>query len=225
MKLAILFSGGKDSMYSAWLAKNQGHKIQCLISIYSKNKDSFMFHTPMISITKKQSDLMNIPLITKITTGKKEIELNDLEKAISLAIKEYKIEGVVTGAIESVYQSSRVQKICNKLKIECFNPLWQRSQLDFLNSLIKDGFESIIVGVAAYPLDKTWIGKKINKEFINEVSKLQKKYGINPSGEGGEFESLIVNCPLFKKEIKINQLKITGEKNSWRVEDISYSEI
>ena len=113
MKLASLFSGGKDSCYATYLTKQQGHEIVCLISIFSKNLESYMFHTPSIKQVKKQAEAMNLPLIIQETKGEKEEELRDLERAIKTAIKEYKIQGIITGAIKSVYQSSRIQKICN----------------------------------------------------------------------------------------------------------------
>lgn len=216
MRLGVLFSGGKDSTYAAWLAKKEGYDLSCLISIWSKNKDSFMFHTPAIELTKRQSDCMAVPFIICETKGEKEIELKDLEKAIKLAVKKYKIEGVVTGAVESIYQASRVQKICNKLKIECFNPLWQKDQIEILEDLIKNNFEVLISGVAAYPLDNTWVGRKIDRKFMDEIKVLSEKYKINPAGEGGEFESLVINCPLFNKKLDVKLKNIFGEGNSWR---------
>lgn len=219
MKLALLLSGGKDSVYAGFLAKKYKHELTCAISILSANKDSYMFHTPSIEKTKKQAEIMNIPLIIQKTKGKKEQELKDLEKSIKIAIKKYKIQGIITGAIQSVYQSSRIQNICNKLKIECFNPLWQREEIEYLNELIKNKFKVIITSIAAYPLDKTWLGREINKKFIEETKKLKEKYKIHPAGEGGEFETFVLNCPLFKKELKIKSYKdICESENSCRRE-------
>jgi len=216
MRVGVLFSGGKDSTYAALLAKREGYGISCLISLWSKNKDSFMFHTPAIDLTKEQAECMEIPVIIQETKGEKEKELKDLEKAIKLAVKKYKIEGVVTGAVESVYQASRVQKICNKLGIECFNPLWQKNQIEILEDLVKLNFEVIVSSVAAYPLDKEWIGRKIDGKFIQEIKILSEKYKINPAGEGGEFESLVLNCNLFKRRLDVKLKNIFGEGNSWR---------
>lgn len=218
MKLGVLFSGGKDSSYAAWLAKKEGYDVSCLISIKSENKDSFMFHTPTIDKSEKQADAMNIPLILVKTKGEKEKELEDLEKAIKKAIKDYGIEGVVTGAVESVYQSTRVQKICHGLGIECFNPLWQKEQIELLQELVKNKFEVVIVGVAAYPLNEKFLGRKIDISFIKDMKVMKEKYKINPAGEGGEFETFVINCPLFKKKLNIKSFEDIGEKNSWRRE-------
>jgi diphthine-ammonia ligase len=218
MKLGVLFSGGKDSCYAAWLAKKQGHGLTCLISIFSENKDSYMFHTPSITRVEEQAKSMNIPLLIQKTKGKKEDELKDLEIAIKDAKEEYKIEGIVTGALKSVYQSSRIQNICDKLNLKCINPLWQKDEIEYLNDLVKDKFKVIITAVAAYPLDETWLGKAIDKNFIEEVKVLKEKYKIHPAGEGGEFESFVLNCPLFKKELKIKNKKYSGDGNAWRME-------
>ncbi len=218
MKIGVLFSGGKDSMYACWLAQKEGYKISCLLSIFSENKESFMFHTPSIEQVKKQAEVMSIPLIIGKTKGKKEIELEDLKKIIKKAVQKYKIEGIVSGAIESVYQASRVQKICNKLGVECFNPLWQKNQLEYLHDLIKNKFWVIITGVFAYPLNKTLLGRKIDKKFIDDMKKLNEKYRINPAGEGGEYESFVLHCPLFYRWLKLVDFQDFGEGNSWRRE-------
>jgi len=215
MKTAVLFSGGKDSVYSAYLAKKEGHKLVCLISIFSENPESYMFHTPNIKLVEKQAKVMNIPIIIQKTKGEKEKELKDLEKAIKKAKQKYNFNTIVTGALYSNYQLSRIQKICNKLKIKCFNPLWHIDEIKYLQKLIKDKFEVIIVGVFAYPLNKEWLGRKINKNFIEEAKKLKEKYQIHPAGEGGEFENFVLDCPLFKKKLKVKSQHVLGGKNSW----------
>lgn len=219
MKLGVLFSGGKDSTLATWLAKKQGYEIGCLITLISKNPHSYMFHTPSIKQTEKQAKAMKTPFIKVKTEGGKEKELKDLERAIEKAKKEYGIEGIVTGAVESVYQASRIQKICDKLDLECFNPLWQKDQISLLEDLIKNKFSVVITGVFAYPLNEKWLGRKIDKKFVEEVKELNKKYKINPAGEGGEFETFVLHAPgLFKKELKIKDKKISGEGNSWKME-------
>ena len=220
MKIGVLFSGGKDSCYSAYLAKKVlKHELVCLISVLSENKESYMFHTPSIKRTKYQAESMGLPLIIQKTKGEKEKELKDLEKVIKKAKDKYKIEGIVTGALHSVYQASRIKKICDKLKLKCINPLWHKNEIEYLNELIKNKFKIIVIGVAAYPLDKSWLGRKIDKSFVKEVKKLKEKYKIHPAGEGGEFETFVLNCPLFKKSIKIKGYKDFKEgENAWRRE-------
>ncbi len=213
MKLASLFSGGKDSVYAAYLVKKVGHSIECLVSIVSENKESYMFHTPSISKVEKQAEVMEIPLIIEKTKGEKEIELDDLERAIVRAKEEFGVEGIVTGAIQSVYQASRIQKICDKLGLECLNPIWQRDEEKYLEELIESGFKVILVGVFAYPFDSSWLLREIDSEFISEVRELNKKYKIHVAGEGGEFETFVIDCPMFSRPLKVvgHEVKEEGE--------------
>lgn len=218
-KAAILFSGGKDSCYSAYLAKKAGYKISCLISILSENKESYMFHTPSISQVRHQAEAMNIPLLTKKTAGIKEQELKDLTSIIRQAKDKYHIDTIITGAIKSDYQASRIKEICNTLNLKCLNPLWNKDEIEYLNELVKNDFKVIITGVFAYPLDSSWLGREINKQFIKDVEILNEKYKIHPAGEGGEFETFVLNCPLFKKSLKVKSFKDFKEgENSWRRE-------
>lgn len=218
MKLATLFSGGKDSTFATYLMKKKGHNIVCLMSMISENKDSYMFHTPSISKTKKQAEVMDIPLITDTTKGEKEEELKDLIRIIERAKEEYKIDGIITGALHSNYQASRIQKICDDLDLKCVNPLWHKNEFEYLQELIDNGFDILVIGISAYPLDGSWLGRKIDKKFIEEVRKLHEKYKIHPAGEGGEFETFVLNCPLFKRKLKLIDQKISGEKHCWRLE-------
>lgn len=220
MKLGVLYSGGKDSTLAALIAKEEGYEISCLISIFSSNIESFMFHTPSIKKTGIQAEVMGIPLIVQNSEGKKEEELDDLRRAIFRAKEDYGIEGIVTGAIGSCYQASRVQKICRDLNLECFNPLWQKDQTEILEDLISRKFEIIVVGVFAYPLNETFLGRKIDLSFVREMEVLEEKYKINVAGEGGEYETFVLNCSLFSRQLAVKSFEDSGNGNSWRREVI-----
>jgi diphthine-ammonia ligase len=213
MRLGILFSGGKDSTLALHKAAEK-EEVVCLITLVSQNKDSFMFHTPNIEMTALQAEALDLPLIKILTEGKPEEELKDLEEAIALAVKRFKIEGIVTGAVESVYQAARIQRICNRLDIWCFNPLWKREQKLLLEEIVAKGFKAIISGVFAYPLDKRWLGKQIDADLIEKLVALSKEYGLSPSGEGGEIETTILDAPLLKKKIELLDFKVEAKGNS-----------
>jgi len=213
MKLAVLFSGGKDSTLALKKAMEK-EKVVCLISILSKNKESYMFHTPNIELTKLQAEAIGLPLIQKITEGKKEDELKDLMEAIKQAKKKFKIEGIVTGAVESVYQAKRIQTICNDLNLWCFNPLWKVDQVELLTELVQEKFEIIITGIFAYPLTREWLGRSLDKEMIARLSDLRDSHQISPSGEGGEIETTVLNAPFFKKRITITSKSVSSEDHA-----------
>jgi diphthine-ammonia ligase len=214
MKCAVLFSGGKDSAYAAYRAKKSGHKISCLISIFSENPESYMFHTPSITKVKKQAEAMKTPIIVQRTRGIKEKELKDLECAIKKSVQEYKIEVVVTGAVESVYQASRVKKICDNLGLECSNPLWHKDPEEYWNELLENRFEVIIIGVSAEGMGKEWLGQKIDKKKLNKLKEIKEKYRIHLGFEGGEAETFVLDCPLFYKKLKILKAEKIFSKNS-----------
>ena len=166
MKLAVLFSGGKDSVYAAYLAKQAGNELVCAIVIKSENPDSYMFHTPSIDKAEKQVSLAGIPILVHGTAGVKEDELDDLAEAIMKAKEKYGVEGVVSGALHSEYQASRIGKICSSLGLESINPLWHKDEIGYLNELIDNDFEVVVTAVAAYPLDGSWLGRKIDGKFV-----------------------------------------------------------
>ncbi|MBW2973790.1 diphthine--ammonia ligase [Candidatus Woesearchaeota archaeon] len=213
MKLGALFSGGKDSTYALYKAMKE-HEIVCLIALKSLNPESYMFHVPAFEFIEKQAEALGIPLIVVETKGEKEKELEDLKKAIQEAKDKYEIEGIVTGAVASTYQASRIQKICDELGLKVFNPLWKINQMQLMKDLIKDKFEVIITGIAAYPLDESWLGRKLNENMLKDLEKLEKEYKINVAGEGGEFETLVVDSPIHKKRIELIETKKEYENHN-----------
>jgi len=209
MNVAVLFSGGKDSTLALYYALKKDN-VKCLITLASENSESYMFHTPNINLAEKQAKAIGLPIIIEKTKGEKEKELDDLESAIKKSIEKYGIKGIYTGALASVYQKSRVEKICEKLKIECLSPLWQKNQFDLLDEIIKLKFEVIIIGVAAEGLD-SFLGRKIDKKFVEDIRKVHEKFKINPAGEGGEYETFVFNAPFFKKKLKIEKSHVEGD--------------
>ena len=197
MKIAALVSGGKDSIYAAYKAAEE-HEIVCLVSFKSKRDDSYMFHIPNIELAKLQAKSMEIHIIFEESSGIKEKELEDIEKALKVAVKKYKIKGVVSGALASNYQKQRIGTICRKLNLKSIAPLWHIEPEKYLKDLIKNKFKVIITGIAADGLNKDFLGKKIDDDFIEKI----KKSKIHLGGEGGEYESLVIDCPMFNKKIK-----------------------
>ena len=213
MRVGVLFSGGKDSSLALFKA-GAFHEIACLVSLISKNPESYMFHVPNIELTKLQAEAIGLPLLQRATKGEKENELEDLEKVLNLAKIEFRIEGVVTGAIRSVYQSTRIQRVCEALGLQCLNPLWMKDQIELLNELVRNGFKVIVSGVFAYPLDESFLGKVIDSEMIEGLREIAEKYGLNPAGEGGEIETTVLDAPFFRKRMEILDYEVSFKGNS-----------
>lgn len=201
MKVAALFSGGKDSFFSIYIARQWGWDITNLVTIYPKKQNSWMFHSLNIHLTDMLSDALDIPLLKKKSKGEKEKELDDLKN-----ILEYlDIDGVISGAISSEYQRTRIEKICHQLEIKSFTPIWHKNQELVIREQLKAGFKIIIVGVFAHGLDKNWLGRLIDRKALEDLNKLKEKYSINLAGEGGEFETIVLDGPIFKKKLILDE--------------------
>lgn len=207
MKLAVLFSGGKDSTLALHYALKK-HRVKYLVSIFSQNPESYMYHTENIKLVEEQAKALQIPLIPRESSGEKEKELEDLKFALQEIREE--IKGVVVGAVESKYQYSRVNSLAKELELEVFAPLWKKDPEKLLRNLIDLGYEAIITAVKAEGFSKEWLGRKIDKDCLKDLLKLREKYGIHLMGEGGEYETFVTDGPIFKKKIEI--LK---EKKKW----------
>jgi predicted ATP pyrophosphatase (TIGR00289 family) len=116
--------------------------------------------------------------------------------------------------VESAYQSQRIQRICDRLKILCINPLWRKNQKALLEELVAEGFRVIISGVFAYPLDAGWLGKEIDAEVIARLVQLQREFGVSPSGEGGEIETTVLDAPMFRKRVEVLDSMVEARGNS-----------
>jgi len=203
MNIAALFSGGKDSCLVLWKMQRQGFVIKCLVSIIPENPDSFMYHKPKLSFLKLQSKALGIPFLIERTKGEKEKELFALKKALRRAKKKFLVQGAVAGALYSSYQEKRVKRICKKLKLVLHVPLWHMGQLNELHELHSGEFSFIVSKIAAQGLGEKWLGRKIGKNEIKQLKDLENNIGFNAAGEGGEYESLVLDAPNFSKRIKV----------------------
>ena len=204
MKLAALFSGGKDSTYAIHLAKKLSHSVDVLLTLYPHSSDSHLLHHPNIKFTKLQSESMDIPqLIEEIPSVDAETEFKKLEKLIVSAKENYSIEGIVHGGILSNFQKDNFSSICKKHNLEVLSPLWNQNPELYMQELLKENFEYIISSVSCDGLDDSWLGHIIDQDRLKNLEKLQTKFGFNLNFEGGEAETFVINCPLFKKSLFI----------------------
>lgn len=222
MRLAALTSGGKDSSYAIYLAIKEGHEITSLVTIKPRRFDSYMFHTANLHMIDYFAEACGIPLITEDSSGEKEEELKDLERALQ-RVKAEGTEGVVVGAIESEYQASRVKEMCNSLSLEMYAPLWHRNPEELLYDMIKV-LEVRFVQVSAEGLDDRWLGRRLDREAIQDLKALHKKYRIHLAGEGGEYETLVLDAPYFKKRIKLKET-LPKWKGDWGILEILEAEL
>lgn len=207
LKVGVLFSGGKDSCVSLWLSQNKGYNVSCLITMLPKNKDSYMFQKSNRDLVKLQEKSLGIPLIFGKTKGEKEKELNDLKNTIKCAKEKFNISGIAVGTIESNYQKDRIEKICKSLNLILITPLWKMNGKDEIDFLLKNKFKIMICKISAYGLNEKHLGLVLDNKNILEFLKLSEKYKFNIIGEGGDFETIVLDAPNFKQIINIEHFE------------------
>jgi diphthine-ammonia ligase len=200
--VGALFSGGKDSTYAAWLA-SKTDELACLVTLFPKSEMSYMFHFPDLRWTALQAEAIGVPQITLETEGVKEEELEDLQAALSKAKAEFKLQGVYTGALASVYQKTRVERVCRDVGLECISPLWGIDPEVHLRRLVENGFSAILVSVSALGLDQGWLGRALDESSIDELVVLAKKFRFHVGLEGGEGETFVIDAPFFSRRVEI----------------------
>lgn len=221
MDVAALFSGGKDSTYAVYLVQQKGWNVKYLVSMMPE-EDSYLFHIPNVHLTTLHSEAMGIPLKQAAVSGEPEEELEVLKGVLS----GLEVEGLITGAIASDYQWSRFNRIGEEIGVKVFSPVWRKDQMRVMEDIVQAGFEVMIVGVAAEGLDKSWLGRMIDDECLKDLQRLEQEKGINPSGEGGEYETLVLDGPNFEKRLQIKESEKTwdGTRGQLRVSEAALIE-
>lgn len=203
MKIGVLFSSGKDSVNTVWYYSEQGWDITCLLSLLPENPDSYMFQNPHEEILLAQSKSLGIPLLVQKTRGEKESELDDLKKLLLQAKNIYGVVGIAVGALASDYQEERVNRICHEVGLKTYAPLWHKNQENLLREMIRSGFDIRMTRIAADGLNETWLGETLREKDIDRLLTMQKSHGVAIGGEGGEFETITLNGPIFSQAIDI----------------------
>ena len=208
MKLAALFSGGKDSTYSIYKVKQMGHDVKCLVTVFPKSSNSHLLHFPTIELTKLQSKTLKIPQITS-TLDSDELaeEIDAIKILLERAKQDFQIEGLVHGGISSEFQKKCFEKICKENDLKIITPLWKINAKEYMINLIRSNFKFILTSVSSDGLDEKWLGKIISTNDISQLNKLSDKYGFNLNFEGGEAETFVVDCPLYVSPIVIAKSK------------------
>jgi len=222
MKVASLFSGGKDSAYALWYAQMQGWDVDSLVTVLPEAQDSWMFHYPAVQWTGIQAEAIGIPQVRIGTAGVKEEELEDLAAGLEEVKRVTGAEALVSGAIASEYQRTRLDNVCEKLGLKSFAPLWHKRQEELVKAEIESGFEIIVTACNALGLNQKWLGKRLGPNELIDLLELRKKYGLSVAFEGGEAETFTVAGPNFKKRLVIGRTTPhwTGDSGYLELEDV-----
>ncbi len=199
MRLAALFSGGKDSAFAAYLTTQMGHEIRFLVNIMPRVESSWIFHTPNLDAVPYMAEAMDIPLIRVDSDGTEQGDMDALRDALD----GLDIDGVVAGALWSDYQWDRMNLILGDLDLVMVAPLWRKDQGMAYDEMVNAGIDAVIVGVFAEGLDEGWLGRHLDLDTKKDLLALRDRYGVSIMGEGGEYESMVLDSPMFRKRLRI----------------------
>ena len=210
MRLASLYSGGKDSTFSLYLEEQMGHDVPYLVNIMPEDSASWIFHTPNLSVVPLMAQAMGKELVTAHSTGTEE---GDME-GLTMALDGLDVDGVITGAVWSDYQWDRMNLVCYDLGLKVFSPLWRKDQDLVMDAFLQSGIKAIIVGCYAEGLGQEWLGRVIDEQAVNELKVIREKTGISIMGEGGEYESMTISSPMHSRPIEIVSSEVIWKRDN-----------
>uniref|UniRef100_A0A2M4AJ88 Diphthine--ammonia ligase n=1 Tax=Anopheles triannulatus TaxID=58253 RepID=A0A2M4AJ88_9DIPT len=221
MRVVALVSGGKDSTYNMMQVTAEGHEVVALANLHPKDRDeldSYMYQTVGHQGIEKLAEAMELPLYRRMTRGHsintkrhyeptEDDEVEDLYELLAEVQREQQVEAVAVGAILSDYQRVRVENVCARLNLISLAYLWRRDQTELLQEMIDCQVHAIIIKVAALGLmPDRHLGKSL-KEMQPHLLLMREKYGLNVCGEGGEYETFTLDCPLFRSRIVVDDVQ------------------
>lgn len=217
MRVAALVSGGKDSVLALHVAQCHGWDVTHLVTVRPKAQDSWMFHVPNTDLGPLLAEAVGVPLVNVETAGEKEREVDDLEKALAAL----HIDGFVSGALASEYQRTRLEGVGHRLGLRSFTPLWHKRPEWILDTVSGPGWDVRIAAVAAEGLGEGWLGRLIDAGAVRELLALRERFGVHPGGEGGEYESLVLDAPCFRRRIEVTRARRDWRRDggAWVVEE------
>ncbi|CAD26487.1 similarity to HYPOTHETICAL PROTEIN Y570_METJA [Encephalitozoon cuniculi GB-M1] len=216
MRYLALVSGGKDSVHAMHCLQRLGHHVVGLLHMRCENgyQDSYMYQTVGSEVANLLGECLRVPVFicrTRCRSINQSLqydreegdEVEDLYAAIAHVKEKICFEGVSSGAILSRYQKNRVENVCNRLSLECLSPLWGMDQESLLTEMILSGMDARIVKVASPLLGRECINMSLDEVY--ERLKTSPSSEINFCGEGGEYETVVLDCPMFEKRISIDE--------------------
>lgn len=215
MGYIVSWSGGKDSCLACYEAIRQGYHVSHLVNFISREFHRVSFHGTEAKLVQLQSQAIGIPLLQQATSW------DDYEPAFKQAVSSLipeDIEGMVFGDIYLEEHKQWVERVCEELGIKALEPLWGRSTEEVLHTLIDNGFEAVVVSAQADLIGPEWVGQPVSGPFLDYL----RSKNIDLCGENGEYHTLVINGPIFKKKIKLTETGKVLKDNRWFLDTVSY---
>jgi asparagine synthase (glutamine-hydrolysing) len=218
MRVLALLSGGKDSVCAIDVARGFGWDVAAALVLRPAEDDAWMFHTPNLDVVAGVADCLGVPLVEAPVRTGKEQELEDLESALAQAKADLGIDGVVSGALASEYQRTRLDAIGHRLGLKSFAPLWHKEPRGYLASLLAGGWDVRFSRTAAEGVLASWAGARLDAAKVDAMAGHPARPHV--AGEGGEYETLVLDAPCYGKRLVVDRSRVdaTASRATWAVE-------
>ncbi|MDD2688804.1 MAG: diphthine--ammonia ligase [Candidatus Omnitrophica bacterium] len=205
------WSGGKDSCLAYYKAIKQGVKVKCLLNFISRESKRGCFHGLDGQLLNFQAGLIGIPLVQEEVSP----DMQKYENEFKVAVRKFITRGInsmVFGDIYLLEHQSWVERVCGELNIRAIEPLWNKSPRTIIKEFLDSGFKAMIVSCKADVMGEEFIGRYIDMDLVTDL----EAKGICPCGEKGEFHTLVVDGPIFKKRIEIQEAQTIIKEGFWK---------
>ena len=248
MRVAVLASAGKDSAYAAWWAMMRGWEVECLVTVCVSGDDSMMYQLNGTAVAALQAASMGVPWLPVLSSGEEEQEVLELEEALrgdsdiqsaffeswpqdwdmpeqlEILTDTPNFDALVAGALRSDYQKTRVDRMCDRLGIISYSPLWHHESHEHMHALVDHGFDARIASVSCEGLGEDWLGRRVDNESLAELEELAERHRFNLDGEGGEFETIVLAAPHMHARIECSAESLwDGTRGVWNIESARLS--
>ncbi len=219
MKVAVFWSGGKDSCMACYLAKQQGHEVAFLMNLLQEDGRRTVGHFLDANLINIQSHLAGIPLLQRKVSG---TTYSAEFKSMIAEARHSGVRGIVFGDIETRVHREWLETTCHVAGVEPLFPLWEIDRQKIIGDMVSAGFQAVIVATRGNIMGQEWLGRNINEEFVKDVLELQKTIPVDLCGEGGEYHTLATAGPLFSQRIKITLAQPVLRDQYWFADILGY---
>lgn len=218
MKVAASWSGGKDSCLACWYALAQGYEVRYLMNFISREFGRVSFHGTRARLISQQAGAVAIPL----TQYSVPPDMAQYEKTFKRAVSTLKrkgVQGIVFGDIYLQEHKDWIDRVCREIDVFPITPLWDMVPRQVLREFIGAGFEAVVVSANADIFTEEWLGRRIDNRFLSDLEKLATGREVDVCGEHGEYHSLVVDGPLFRRRMEVTY-GVTVQRNGYWLLDI-----
>jgi diphthine-ammonia ligase len=217
MRCIALLSGGKDSVAAIEIAQRHGWDVVAALRMVPDEDDAYMFHTPNLHVVEAVAACLGVPLVTAAARANPLQEVSDLQQALAKTAPDFEADAIISGALASEYQRTRIDRIGHKLGLQTFAPLWHKDPDGYMQSLLDARYGIRFSRVAADGLDESWAGSELDHARLDSL----RTKRLHVAGEGGEYETLVLDAPNFSQRIVVDaaHVEATASRSTWHVDE------